>query len=98
VTWNIKLNEDKTQVIYFFHRLRALEAYLTLNGRKIPFDNRVKYLGVIFDERITCRRHIKMIKAKAFRTFITVYPYSKVIVYAPLTFAPPGNLRQTPTF
>jgi hypothetical protein len=24
--WNIKINEDKTQVIYFSHRFRALEA------------------------------------------------------------------------
>jgi hypothetical protein len=29
--WNIKLNKDKTQAIYFSHRLRPLEAHLTLN-------------------------------------------------------------------
>jgi hypothetical protein len=37
------INEDKTQAIYFSHRLRPPEAHLTLN---------VNYLGVVFDERI----------------------------------------------
>jgi hypothetical protein len=36
----------------------------------------VKYL-VIFDKRIAWRLHIKMIEAKAFRTFITVYSLFK---------------------
>jgi hypothetical protein len=40
--WNIKINEDKTQVIYFSHWRRQLEAYLTLKGRHIPFVNNVK--------------------------------------------------------
>jgi hypothetical protein len=38
--------------------------------------NSAKYLGVIFDKRMTrmtWRLHIKMIKAKAFRTFIRIY-------------------------
>jgi hypothetical protein len=48
--WNIKINEDKTQAIYFSRRLRPPETYLTLNGRNIPFVNHVKYLGVIFDK------------------------------------------------
>jgi hypothetical protein len=65
--WNIKVNEDKTRAIYFSHRLRSPGAYLTLNGRNISFINHVKYLCVIFDERITWRLHIEMIEAKAFR-------------------------------
>jgi hypothetical protein len=51
--WNIKINQDKTQAIYFSHRLRPSEAHLTLNGRNIPFHNHVRYLGVIFNKRIT---------------------------------------------
>jgi hypothetical protein len=51
--WNIKINEDKTQAIYFSHRLRPPEAHLTLNEQNIPFVNHVKYVGVIFDKRIT---------------------------------------------
>jgi hypothetical protein len=48
-----------------------------MDGRYIPFVNSVKYLGVIFDKKITWRPHIEMIKAKAFRTFIRVYSLFK---------------------
>jgi hypothetical protein len=49
-----------------------------LNGRNIPFDNHVEYLGVIFDNRITWRLHIEMTEAKAFRTFIRIYSLFKL--------------------
>jgi hypothetical protein len=39
--------------------------------------NHVKYLGVIFDKRITWRLHIEMNEAKAFRTYIRVYSLFK---------------------
>jgi hypothetical protein len=42
----------------------------------MPFVNSVKYLGIIFDKRMTWRLHTEKIEAKAFRTFII--PYSKV--------------------
>jgi hypothetical protein len=71
--WNININEDKTQAIYFSHLLRPLKTHITLNGRNIPFVNHVKYLDVIFDKRITWRLHLEMIEAKAFRAFIRIY-------------------------
>jgi hypothetical protein len=75
--WKIKINEDKTQTIYFSHRRRPPESLLTLNGRNIPFVNSVKYLGVIFDKKLTWRLHIEMNEVKAFRTFIKVYSLFK---------------------
>jgi hypothetical protein len=42
--WNLKINEGKTQAIYFTHRIRPPESLLTLNGLNIPFVNNVKYL------------------------------------------------------
>jgi hypothetical protein len=71
--WNIKINEDKTRAIYFTHRNRPPDYLLKLNGRKIPFVNSVKYLGVLFDNRMTWRLNIQMIEAKAFRTFNRIY-------------------------
>jgi hypothetical protein len=65
-----KINEDKTQTIYFSPRLRPPEAHLIFNGRNITFISHVKYLGVILDKKITWRLHIEIIEAKAFRTFI----------------------------
>jgi hypothetical protein len=35
--WNIKINEGKTQAIYFSRRRRLPEDNLQLNGRNIPF-------------------------------------------------------------
>jgi hypothetical protein len=37
----------------------------------------VKYLGVIFDKRMTWRLHIEMIEAKALSTFIRIYSIFK---------------------
>jgi hypothetical protein len=76
--WNIKINEDKTRAIYFSHRIRQPESLLALNGWNISFVNNVKYLGVIFDKKITWRPYKEMIEAKAFRIFISTSPYSKV--------------------
>jgi hypothetical protein len=75
--WNIKINEDKTQVIYFSHQRRPPKSLLILNGRNIPFVSSVKYLDVIFDKRMTWRLHIETIEAKAFRTFIRLYSLFK---------------------
>jgi hypothetical protein len=75
--WNIKINEEKTQAIYFSHRRRLPESHLKLNRRNNPFVNSVKYLGVIFDIKITGRLYIEMTEAKAFRTFIRIYSLIK---------------------
>jgi hypothetical protein len=75
--WYIKIDEDKMQAIYFSHRIRPLESLLTLNGQNIPFVNNVKYLGVIFDKKITWRLHIKPIEAKTFRAFTRTYSLLK---------------------
>jgi hypothetical protein len=77
VRWNIRINEEKTRAIYFTHRNRPPYSPLMLNGRNIPFVNSVKYLGVIFDKRMSWRLHIEIIEAKAFRTFIRIYSLFK---------------------
>jgi hypothetical protein len=76
-SWNIKITEHKTREIYFFHRIRPPDSPLTLNILDIPFVNSVKYLGVIFDKKITWRLRMETIEAKAFRTSITKYPLFK---------------------
>jgi hypothetical protein len=75
--WNIKINEEKTRAIYVSHRLRPSHTHLTMNGQNITFVKLVKYLGVVFDKRITWRLHIEVIEAKAFRTFIRIYSLFK---------------------
>jgi hypothetical protein len=46
-----KIIEDKTQVIYFSHRLGLIEAYLTVSRWNILFISHVKYICVNFDKR-----------------------------------------------
>lgn len=67
--WNIKVSENKTQTICFSCNCRWVWSHLILNGSNIPFVNKVKYLTIIFDMKMTLRIHIKVIKTKAFRTF-----------------------------
>jgi hypothetical protein len=50
-----------------------------LNGQNIPFVNYVRYLGVIFDKRITWRLHIEMTEAKTFRTIIRIHSLFKSV-------------------
>jgi hypothetical protein len=79
--WNIKINEDKTRGIYFSRSRRPPESRLTLNGKKkkkkIPFVNSSKYIGLIFDRKITFIFQIKIIEAKAIRTFVRTYSLFK---------------------
>jgi hypothetical protein len=53
------------------------DSLFKLNGRNIPFVNSVKYLGVLFDERMTWRLHIQTMEAKAFKTFNRIYSLFK---------------------
>jgi hypothetical protein len=75
--WNKKINEGKTQAIYFSKRRRVPGDDLQLNGRNIPFVNTVKYLGVIFNRRMTWRPHIEKIAAKILGTYFRIYSIFK---------------------
>jgi hypothetical protein len=75
--WNIKVNEDKTKGIYFYYNRRPPEFYLTFNGINIPFVNSAKYLGVIFDKKVTWRFHIEIIDPRPSEHSIEYIFYSK---------------------
>jgi hypothetical protein len=42
-----------------------------------PFVNNIKYLGVIFNKKITWRLHIETIETKTFRIFIRLHSQFK---------------------
>jgi hypothetical protein len=64
-------------VVYFTRRNRLPDSLLKLNEQNTYFVNSVKYLGVLFDKRMTWGLHIQTIEAKAFRTFIRIYSLFK---------------------
>jgi hypothetical protein len=75
--WHIKVNEDKDPGHILFSQTWTGWGSLTLKGRNIPFVKEVKYLGVIFDRKVTWRCHTVTIATKALRTFIRIYSLLK---------------------
>ena len=64
-----KFSTTKTVAIRFTKSRKAEEVpTLTLNGSIIPYESQVKFLGVLFDEKLTWRPHIDDIKLKAKRS------------------------------
>ena len=59
--WRIKLNPEKTKVIIFSRSLiiRKAELNLTLYGEPLKLYPQVKFLGVIFDSKLTFQKHFE---------------------------------------
>ncbi|KAL4127024.1 hypothetical protein QTP88_011222 [Uroleucon formosanum] len=56
--WKIKVNESKSSFVTF--ALRPLNCPpISMNNTIIPHSNEVKYLGLIFDRRLTWSSHLK---------------------------------------
>jgi len=77
-TLNLKINEDKTQAIYFSHRPRPVEAHLTLKERRIPFVNNVKYLGAIVNKKLHGEYILKRSLPRSFKTLLAFISFWKV--------------------
>lgn len=57
-TWRIKINENKSTSITF--TLRKINPRpVTFNGKRIPYKEDVKYLGIYLDSKLTWKTHIK---------------------------------------
>lgn len=60
--WKIKLNEGKTEAIYFTKRRAARflpGSDLNLNPAPIKWSKCIKYLGLLLDDKLTFKRHIE---------------------------------------
>lgn len=74
--WKLKLNADKTEIINFTKKFTNNRIYnnLKINGEDIKQTNKVKYLGVILDDKITYRSHIEETIKKAYISLKYMYP------------------------
>jgi hypothetical protein len=72
------VKEGKTYGIYFSRRCGSLESYLILNGRNKSFVHSIKYLGEIFDKKITWRLYIVIDDENVFGTLIIVHCVFKI--------------------
>ena len=59
--WRIKLNPEKTKVIIFSRSLlaRKAELNLTLYGKPLKIYPQVKFLGIIFESKLTFQKHFE---------------------------------------
>ena len=58
--WRIKLNPLKTKVLHFSKRKHPLlDCNIKMNDVKLKAEKIVKFLGVIFDHKLTFEEHIK---------------------------------------
>lgn len=64
--WGLQCNVDKTECIMFSHKRprrgninSGYRNYIQLKNERIEYKNQVKYLGVVFDKRLSMNKHTK---------------------------------------
>ena len=62
--WGFKINVNKTVAVLFTHRIDKIERNLLIRGQPIKIDKTVKFLGLIFDSKLTWNAHIAYIEEK----------------------------------
>ena len=64
-----ELSEEKSTCVHFCRRRRFHEdPEIYIKGRGIPVLDKVKYLGIILDKKLTFQPHIQYIKEKCSKT------------------------------
>lgn len=104
--WKITLNENKCEGIILTKKFTniTMNIPLKINNTQIPFRKKLKYLGVVIDQRLHFHRHTSNIIQKAFLTTQNLYalmapgshldPTNKLTIYKQiirptLTYAAP---------
>ena len=74
--WKIKLNEQKTQAIFFTRRRKNEIPHLPLNifNSNIEWESNVKYLGLYLDKSLTFKNYIEHITEKVHKVIKILYP------------------------
>ena len=60
--WGFKLSTEKTVAMLFTHHISDVEFELHIRGNKVKIEKKVKFLGVIFDHKLTWEDHIVYIE------------------------------------
>ncbi|KAG6451484.1 hypothetical protein O3G_MSEX007165 [Manduca sexta] len=65
--WRITINPAKSQAIVFTRhtRVQAPLASIVMSGQAIPWTRKVKYLGVLLDQKLTFVPHVNAVRARA---------------------------------
>ena len=62
--WGFKININKTVAVLFTHRIDKIESRLKVNGEPIKIAKTVKFLGLVFDTKLSWNAHIAYIQEK----------------------------------
>lgn len=73
------LNADKTQAIIFSERaVSAMVPSITLNGVVVPYTSTVLNLGVVMEERMLFKSHVRKLCSEVFSRLRSLWPSSHV--------------------
>ena len=61
--WGFKISLDKTVAVVFSNRA-VTDIHLTLDNQPVKIDNKAKFLGLIFDRKLSWRDHINYLEQK----------------------------------
>jgi Reverse transcriptase (RNA-dependent DNA polymerase) len=72
--WRFEVNPEKSTAVLFQRRRLQPGTPLEMYGRRIPWTNQARYLGLTMDERLTWKTHCKMQADKATGAIVKLYP------------------------
>ena len=76
--WKIKLNSSKTEAILFTHSIimeRSKEtSQINFNNQLLPWNQQVRYLGVILDKKLLFKQNIDYNITKSKKAMALIYP------------------------
>ena len=62
--WGMKISVAKSTAVVFTQRRTYQNPSLSVKGEKLEISNKVKFLGLIFDSKLTWAEHVKYIENK----------------------------------
>ena len=72
--WGFNLNETKSEAVFFSKR-EEHPPKLIVNNHRIPWSDSAKYLGVIFDRKLSWRKQAKAVRDKTNAAFQSLKPF-----------------------
>ena len=76
--WKILLNPDKTKTINFYKYSKAKGKYSTklqLYGKKLKSYKEIKFLGITFNQKLTFRKHVEILRKEVQGKLHNIYKY-----------------------
>ena len=62
--WGFKISTEKTVAVLFSQATQRPDIKLDINGRPIKTEKSARFLGVVFDQRLTWNEHVDYVTSK----------------------------------